>query len=61
MKMIKKSRKKGERILKIETSRDGEVSLLGGITVYLKPTGVKLDTEKHFQAWFMELPDSCAC
>ena len=34
---------------------------LGGVNVYLIPKGEKLDTKKHFAAWFMSLPERCEC
>jgi hypothetical protein len=34
---------------------------LGGVNCYVVPEGETLDREKHFEAWFMELTDCCAC
>lgn len=33
---------------------------IGGVDVYAHPKGVTPE-DKHFQAWFMALPDHCVC
>lgn len=29
--------------------------------VYIVPKGKRFDKDKHLVAWFMELPERCAC
>ena len=41
--------------------RDDKGFALGGENVYAVPKGERLDTEKHFVAWFMEMPNKCQC
>lgn len=36
-------------------------SELGGIDVYVHPPDTEINTEKHFNAWFMALTDYCCC
>lgn len=33
----------------------------GGQDLYVRPVDEKLDREKHWVAWFMELTDHCVC
>ena len=65
-KMMKKRAKEQGRNLVL--SSNGNFGL-GGISVYEIPQGKDKDIilgneklrEKHFKAWFMELPDRCEC
>lgn len=57
LKSIKKKRKgTGVRILqRLDTGK------MHGTNIYAVPKGEKLDHDKHFIAWFMEIPNHCCC
>ena len=42
-------------------TRDNAGFALGGVNVYIVPKGKRFDKDKHLVAWFMELPERCAC
>jgi len=56
-KALKRNKKNKHRIFKQPASNYSLV----GINIYEVPIGDKLDHNKHFVSWYMELPDSCAC
>jgi hypothetical protein len=49
-----KRRYKGQDILKVPGWHKG-------VDILVVPKGEEPDREKHFIAWFMELPDHCCC
>ena len=59
MEEIKKNRKKGEIIER--KFNPPEMDPLGGVNIYKRLKTEKLNHDKHFISWFMELPDHCSC
>ncbi len=54
---IKRARLRGESI-KVVPSKE---SKLGGFNIYKLAVGEKINHDRDFIAWMMEIPDECAC
>lgn len=56
----KRAKKEGKKVTIRKASGP-----LGGVDIFVHPTGIKpegfLSRAEYFEAWFMELPDKCAC